>query len=1240
MARVISKYTSSDAITQNVEFASQKDYIEYLSKVPQQKEPGDLNRPYSFRQWFNTRDYLIAGEEYKQYTQYLEKWYQSRNRNNTTINFFTKDTYASFIDSINQSIDGRLTSSLSDIELINNAPLYADRLKNIAQYLIFKREAIKKAKLKYNLVGTNRALSRLFYEYILKAFTKNKRKNEYDVIQDAATLNTLPDLSGSQNLSITIEEIYDDTNYFDKDPTIPISTYFPRTDNTFNVLEQFNLIDQTESIEEQHKTYEWLYSTGVAQLCADNPLLWVVDDVIRQYEDGVIPLSAISDATEQVLNDYNKIALAQKYIGTNQYIISGGYYTEASSTINFNFEPGNNWFYWPSGQYSTGIDNTQFYDIDINNTSLIESGATPASSYKESDIIFVKSGSVVKAAWLQSPAINDESVSMECKINQFEIFDFNYPYPGYGLSGSDLEWTGRTLSNKDQSFYYLENDFKQAIMNRYWRDKTNPNIIIPNIKINNTKLLQSGAHAGVDIRSADVIRVKPNFDADKTSHGDTAQFAWLAKITHTMLHVSVGDNKFLWPYEKYDNTPILNDFDFSEVCAPTQISSLITPNTQIISATNPQAADIIYKLNNEGDVIESCWLSGNHFIDIATNTISTMTISAGDTIKYLRRNRSPTYTSTGTTYTSAGDFTLSIALTGWNYYSNVYDGVSPGSKPMWYDAFIDRSRQTDDKAIVSWHGNMVDNVFSGNISNISFYADLNVTYYNKGPAFIWTEPFIKRSLNYDKPQWKILDALISTPSNLITKHAQITGMQSNTPSDIILKTVPSKPLEINYFATNEFTWSQKVVDKTLGLPPTGGLWVPIISGDLVIADVPYANLPNKHYPTYASIPYIENMYTTKDSGGFMLPRNLGASTAITKNNINVFETLGYLPLTSNIFQDITKFNIDAGLTTITQNTPISTVSVDSEWMKDTFLQGVRKGIITKPDDYQEFIPYQSTYESKSINPHGITVQHDRCSQFDTYNQLLSGFESEYETVKWATDIFGFQYMLFIQDTTNISNLVIRNLKGEIKSATDEMNSIYEIIIEQYKALFKDGSKDSYDPLSINSTIKNFNVFFDTLILEFDDALAICKISIDFETGIINTSSDEVTMIKINPNMIYVDHFFIPETKQVLLSFLLQCPGITSPKIQLRPLLYQLDLDDNQLNLIYNKNSIHTDFVFSFVTIANIHSTTFTRNKNNQRFNNSFIIKQPEGMYVFSINMQARGSEYEVTDVQIITPSSP
>lgn len=1225
MAKILSKYASLPDISQEIEFQSQKDYIEALSYNSTLKAKKDLDKPYTFREWYNTRYNILPGQEYVLYNQYLSQWYEDRKSSSISTTINTQDAYIEILNQLKSSIEDIDEIDIDDpASIVDNIPVFSKKIKDITHYFIAKKESLRKSKLKYNMVGTNLGLERLFYEYLLKAFTQNESNK-------IVSTEGIPELSAAQNLQVMIEDLYDDSTYFDRDPNLPVSAYFINTTTSTEHLTSHGLTSDD---------FDWLYNTGVSQLCADNPLLWAVDEVLSLYNNG-LPLSAIEDTTTNILNDYNRINLTKKYLGTDQFIISGGYYTLPTDTLTYGISAGNNWFYWPSGSVSNVTSLAKYDDLPLSATTLSSLGYA-SSSYQTADVIFVRKGDDIKGAWLQSPNIGTEYSYMSAKLLASTSNNFAYPFPGYGLSGDDIEWTGRQYSNLDYTCLFLNKEIKKQIADLYWKTKLPSTEQISSINIHETNLISQGATPGSDIVAADVILIRPSLNTNNTVYNNSLSGAWLYKLDSTNIIIDVGTNNILWPYEKFDTTSIISEkLDFSTVCLDINLSSIpLSTWNQGVTAVEYDDADVIYKINN-GVETEAAYLSSTGFIKldyqnndwVSLSTISDMIIRPGDHIKYIHRDTK----TIGTSSIEASAFSLNISLSGWNYTTKSFDGTSSGIRPIWVDIVIDRVPENLYKGYDIWGGNAIvsgDNyIVHPKVSNLYLSGDLPIEYYNKGNTFIWTQLIGKTTYNYNAPQWKKLDLSTDTiPSYLPISVKQLVVSGSNDISDIIFQCAHDDLQSVNYFATNSFIWNQEVRDSTLGLPPTGGAWHAILSGNLVTAEFPAANLTNRHYPTYASVPYIDNIHSTKDVGGYMTPKGLGVSTALTRNNYNILETRGQTDQNAKIFQNIETYNNDVGLTKTFQNTPVSTVQVDSEWMKCQFIEGNQAGVIKNPGIYQEFVPYQSTFESYHYkNKTGILQQQDTFDQYTIINESLTGSE----LIQWDTDIFGNQYGLYQGSELT---LWVRNLKGEASPSIESLINVYENLIEIFDTKM-DNSPGTTTSLIFSQSIKGFKIFYDTILFILDNALVMAKLDIDWEDGSIFTTPNDVNIIKIEDNMKYVDHYFFSDTKSVTLGFLINCDGLTDVSTQIRPLLFSLDLNTNDLRLIYNIDSTETDFYYSGLTTVNdIDSAALTYDKIRLIYNISFIYKDPSrGMYLISINIRQRGADFELINTKIIEP---
>jgi hypothetical protein len=640
MSEILSRFSQPNNSTR-VDYTAFDKFIDQQKQAIVDNLQTDSAYPYTYAQWSKRNSGIIPNQEYQQYQQYILSWYSSRNINIQNNKNLIKNDYINLLKEISLTLKDESEIDrlwLNDIDwndpedLEEVVPFYARKLKEIAIYLINKRDAIKKSKLKYNMAGSTSALEKIFYEYLLKAFTK---RNNVLNVNEASAWQLFPNLSSvNANFRVEIEELYDDTLYFDKDPSVPVSAYFDTQSSL--VTAYFDTLNFSES------AIDWLFSTGFTPLCANNPLLWTLTDLLCSYgtmDLSALPLSAFEASESMILNQYNQFALTQKYLGEKQYIISGGYFI--SKVVEFmgpsggyNFIQGNNWFYWPSGEYLDEANLFNFDPILLTATNLVDSNATAGPNYLLADKIFVEQNNQISGAWLKLTVQETETHSMSCQMFGEQRFFFKFPYPGFGVSGEGLDWTGPQISNIDKDFEFLDDTIKDQIRTAYWTAISSPSSILP-LLLFDSNLADLSATAGQFYDEADKITIRTTTNPDHV-HDETpdnmyqngTQHAWLYEMLKTDIPIKVGQNYIYWPLMRYNKdtgvffttpTSQCTNVKLSEV----DINGLIGGKAGFGLADS----DILYKLDaSNGYSIECAWLSG-----VPINNLGGTTITANTT---------------------------------------------------------------------------------------------------------------------------------------------------------------------------------------------------------------------------------------------------------------------------------------------------------------------------------------------------------------------------------------------------------------------------------------------------------------------------------------------------------------------------------------------------------------------------------------------------------------------------------
>ncbi len=566
----------------------------------------DILTPYSFQEWQSRNFGIIPSKGYVQYNDYLKNWYIVKVKNKNSKEFI-RQQYISLLNELSINFDDQNTNLNwltpatldDDWDLETLIPIYAQKLKEIAIYLSEKRESLKKTKLKYNMVGATQALERLFYRYLLKAFTK---KNTFLEIPSLSAWQSMPELSAvGGDFQLEIEELYDDEEYYDKNPNVSVNEYFDLS--TKPLLEFISTQNFPTS------ALEWLYSTGFVETCALS--LWSSDLTANSNN----PLSAFEAGPTTPFNEYNYFDLSTKYLGEKQWLIVGEYNTILSKLYTFDLKALNNWFYWPSGEIYNDLDKpAQFNSIALS-ASNFALNATASTTSISADKIFVRKGqSSIEAAWLAQVDYETTTETMSALLESKNKTIFRFPWAGFGLSGEDVQWTGPSLINVDKSFDYLEKKYRDAITDIYWSPQTTvfDSYNVDPIFINNTNLFNNGAAASTNFDLADKITIRKTVRdiTPDAEFNDEQSYAWLYDFKSTQIPIASGSNSILWPLLRLDTSTAAPSSPVPINCNSVPLSSL----RGLIGSTAGlylSASDIIFKLDSFSNAItEVAWLSG------------------------------------------------------------------------------------------------------------------------------------------------------------------------------------------------------------------------------------------------------------------------------------------------------------------------------------------------------------------------------------------------------------------------------------------------------------------------------------------------------------------------------------------------------------------------------------------------------------------------------------------------------
>lgn len=571
------------------------EYLKHLSSTELVGNATDTNSPFSYLEWKQQSPSLVEKNAMERYNDYVISWFQRTKQAPVTQKFILRQKYLYMLDQLQLFFDSdeknnwyKKVNLADEKELLLAIPYFAKKLKDIAVYYLNLRKRLKQTKARYNQVGSTLGLQHEIYNYIIETFSSNNKEL-------SPTLQKIvPNFSNLQErLSIEIEELYDDKHYFDQSPTQPLSGYFDLLNEaTSKFLSTKGIVLSSA---------DWLFNTFDVSLTPDN--------FATMFSEMTGTLFEATDA-----ETYNNFV--QKYIAEEKYVMTFLPQVTSTSTFDIQINQGNNNFFYPYGTSSSTYSiNQQLPAVAL--SSLYIADATAGSVLSDSDVITVKYGNVTKSAWYRNIEYQDIPKTVNAIIKKDTTTRFIYPFPGYGLSGIDLPWTGPSFET-NKEFNFLSVELKASVNQAYWSQDL-PTDSCNSILLNNTSLVSSGRPASnTNPQFADQFYIRTTRSTDTTIPRGEVEGAWFYKFTKTALPVSNNvSNIFLWPYTRIeldDPYPAhLNKINFAKACNPVSIHEL---NKALFIAGNAiTTADRIYKISKYDDpvelALECAWLSGS-----------------------------------------------------------------------------------------------------------------------------------------------------------------------------------------------------------------------------------------------------------------------------------------------------------------------------------------------------------------------------------------------------------------------------------------------------------------------------------------------------------------------------------------------------------------------------------------------------------------------------------------------------
>jgi len=555
---------------------------------------GDVNAPYSFLEWSQSKPAVLEKDLFLYYNRYVIDWFRNNKEKKVSTKFLLRQKYLFLLDQLQLFFTTEEKNTWYDKinladekELLLGIPYFAKKLKKIALYYLKLRKRLKNVKIRYNSIGTIRGIEQEIYQHILENFSSENEEF------DPGIQSILPSLSSLKaQLVVKVEELYDDGEYLDKSPYAPLSGYVDIFHQaTAELFSSKGIVLSSD---------DWLFNTF------SFPTSSTVESFVSELTSNIL-----EPTDEALYKDY-----VEKFLAEDKYNLEFLDNLIATTEYQIPLQQGNNYFFYPYGTTDTSLSIEEPLP-QVSLSSMRIGGATAGLALSAADTIFVRNGDDLKAAWLYSKEYNEENETVLSLINKNTTTSFIFPFPGYGLSAEDIDWTGSTFQTEDE-YQFLPPATKASVNEAYW-SQVLPADSTTQLQLNETTLVDSGAKAGKTPDGSDNIFIRAERDLDTTVPRGSLSGAWLYRFEKAALPISSGfNNTILWPYSRVDQISgegllnYLSTASLTSVCSPVPIQNI--DSSYFVAASSIELADKIYKVENykktnPTDATECCWLS-------------------------------------------------------------------------------------------------------------------------------------------------------------------------------------------------------------------------------------------------------------------------------------------------------------------------------------------------------------------------------------------------------------------------------------------------------------------------------------------------------------------------------------------------------------------------------------------------------------------------------------------------------
>ena len=438
-----------------------------------------------------------------------------------------------------------------------------------------------------------------------------------------------------------------------------------------------------------------------------------------------------------------------------------------------------------------------------------------------------------------------------------------------------------------------------------------------------------------------------------------------------------------------------------------------------------------------------------------------------------------------------------------------------------------------------------------------------------------------------------------------------------------------------------------------------------------LSGAPTLNSFNRQFPSVASVPSLESLYTEYQLGKFFVPQKLGTLIFNTPEKIPTINTESLKPNQVYAFPDLSVLG-NTSYNSLTDNylAPI-VYEVDVTWNKVTRGNQFAFGDVLSDNYKQLYYGYQSQLQDLQNDISGVCKitdniqfwggeKQDIWTESDVWPDLSKQDTLDYNSrqlgllindltpVYWGCDKYGNEYGLYKQvsplqiDTSTQSNQGI--ITGSATTRLSGINFASPSVYERKKNIpgklfYRNVSTNLILPASaslsavylkypstvqaeLNENIYYFALYNDTFVIETESFVVVDTILYNYETNNITpTNFVGVYYTKSNLNkklQIFVNEWLVTHENNLYLCFLDLLPSVSGSNYKaVYPKIYRINLTTLKSTLVYPGPNVDILSVYSLsagfieppqINIQDIHGASFSYFDRNNIFNLTYMGK--------------------------------